>query len=131
MSTITTRRDLVKAGAGFVIGATLAGGTAPVEVAAAVPRRDMATLTAWEDALADASTRGEAWGQDAKQMYLCVQLAVWQAEEMGEVALLASLQTTLGEADALHEGRFATFQSWADVAWNLPDLAPLPAEPWG
>ncbi len=131
MSTITTRRDLVKAGAGFVIGATLAGGTAPVEVAAAVPRRDMAALTAWEDALADASLRGEAWVKDMKQMHLCVQLAVWQAEEMGEVALLQSLRPVLAEAEAVHAARSATFQRWADEAWNLPDLAPLPAEPWG
>ncbi len=125
-----TRRDAIKAGAGFVVGAGIVGGAAPVEAAIAVPRRDMAALTAWEDALADAGTRGESWVEDAKQMYLCVQLAVWQAEEMGEVALLQSLRPVLAEAEALHAARSSIFQAWADEAWALPDLAPLPPEPW-
>ncbi len=127
MSTTTTRRDVVKLATGLVIGAGLAGGTAPVEAT----HPDRAALLAWEDALADAGTRGESWVKDAKQLCFCVQLAVWQAQETGALALLASLQTALAEADAIHKGRSATFQSWADVAWNLPDLAPLPSEPWG
>ncbi len=131
MSTTTTRRDLVKAGAGFVIAGALTSTAAPVEAGIAVPHRDMAALTAWEDALADASLRGEAWVKDMKQMCFCVQLAVWQAEEIGEVALLQSLRPVLAEAEALHEGRSATFQRWADEAWTLPDLAPLPPAPWG
>ncbi len=131
MTSTITRRDAIKITAGLVIGTGLIDGMPPVEAAIAVPRRDMAALTAWEDALADAGTRGESWVKEAKQMCFCVQLAVWQAEEMGEVALLQSLQTTLGEAEALHAARSATFRSWADEAWSLPDLAPLPAEPWG
>ncbi len=130
MNTIISRRDVVKIGTGVVVGAGLAGGTAPVEAAVAVPRRDMAALTAWEDALADAGTRGESWVKDAKQVGFCVQLAVWQAEAMGEVALLQSLRLVLAEAEALHAARSATFRSWVDQAWSLPDLAPLPAEPW-
>ncbi|MDP9358638.1 MAG: hypothetical protein M3R02_25830 [Chloroflexota bacterium] len=122
----TTRRDAIKAGAGFVIGATLAGGTAPVEAT----QPDRAALFAWEGATTAADARGLAWVKEAKQMHICVQLAVWQAEEIGEVALLESLRSVLAGAEALHEGRAATFQRWADQAWNLPDLAPLPAEPW-
>ncbi len=125
-----TRRDAIKTGAGLVIGAGLAGGAAPVAATAAVPHRDMAALTTWEDALADASMRGEAWVKQAWILRSFVQGAVLQAEETGEPALLASLQTTLAKADVLHAQRSATFQRWADVAWNLPDLAPLPAEPW-
>ncbi len=131
MNTTATRRDVVKIATGLVIGAALAGGTAPLEVVGAVPRRDMAALTAWEDALADAGTRGESWVKEAKQMCFCVQLAVWQAEEMGEVALLESLRSVLAEAEALHAARSSSFQAWADEAWALPDLAPLPADPWG
>ncbi|MDP9356470.1 MAG: hypothetical protein M3R02_14525 [Chloroflexota bacterium] len=131
MTSTITRRDAIKITAGLVIGTGLIDGMPPVEAAIAVPRRDMAALTAWEDALADASLRGEAWVKDMKQMHLCVQLAVWQAEEMGEGALLQSLRPVLAEAEAVHAARSATFQRWADEAWNLPDLAPLPAEPWG
>ncbi len=128
MSTLT-RRDAIKTGAGFMIGATLAGGTAPVE-AAPVATSDFSAIVAWEQALQAADARGLAWVADAKQLAFCVQLAVWQAQETGAPALLASLQTTLREAEALHEGRSAMFQRWSDVAWALPDLAPLPAEPW-
>ncbi len=130
MNTVATRRDVVKLATGLVIGATLAGGTAPGEAVGAAPRRDMAALTAWEDALADAGTRGESWVKQAWMLRSFVEVAVWQAEETGGPALLASLRTALAEADALHAQRSAMFQSWADQAWSLPDLAPLPAEPW-
>ncbi len=113
-----------------MIGAGIVGGTVPVEPAVAVPRRDMAAILAWEDALADASTRGESWVKQAWMLRSFVQGAVWQAEETGAPALLASLRTALAEADGLHAQRSAMFQSWADQAWSLPDLAPLPAEPW-
>ncbi len=128
-----TRRDLVKSGAAAALGVTLApttSTTANASVASPSPRPDFAAVLRWEEALQAADARGLAWVEDAKQMYLCVQLAVWQAEEIGEVALLESLRSVLAGAEALHEGRAATFQRWADQAWNLPDLAPLPAEPW-
>ncbi len=130
MDTITSRRDVVKIATGVVVGAGLVGSMAPVEATAAVLRRDMAALTTWEDTLADASMRGESWVKQAWILRSFVQGAVLQAEETGDPALLASLQTTLAKADVLHAQRSATFQRWADVAWNLPDLAPLPAEPW-
>ncbi len=130
MDTIT-RRDAIKAGAGFVIGAGLVGGTAPVEVAAAVPRRDMATLTAWEDALRDADQRGATWANEARILRDLIQVAIWQAEEAGTPGLAAPLAALMAEAESVHAARSATFQRWAAVAWDLPDLAPLPPEPWG
>ncbi len=96
-----------------------------------LPRPDFAAVLRWEEALADAGTRGEAWVKEAKQLCFCIQLAVWQAQEIGEAALLESLRSVLVEAEALHAARSSTFQAWADEAWALPDLAPLPAEPWG
>ncbi len=130
MTTSINRRDLVKQGAAVVIGAGLAGGTVETGAAGQRSREAFERVLVWEDALADAGMRGESWVKDTKQMYFCVQLAVWQAEAIGEVALLQSLRPVLAEADALHEGRSVTFQRWADQAWSLPDLAPLPAEPW-
>ncbi len=126
MSTTPTRRDVVKLATGLVIGTGLAGGTAPVEAT----HPDRAALLAWEDALADAGTRGESWVKEAETLAFCVQLAVWQAEEMEAVALLESLRPALAETEAIQTERSATFQRWADEAWNLPDLAPLPTEPW-
>ncbi len=91
---------------------------------------EMAAITRWEDALADAGTRGESWVKQAWMLRSFVEVAAWQAEEAGEPSLLASLRTALAEADALHAQRLTTFQRWADAAWSLPDLAPLPPEPW-
>ncbi len=92
---------------------------------------EMAALTVWEDALADASIRGQAWVQEGRHLYCFVLFALQQSEAAGASALLDSLRPALAEAEALQTERSATFQRWADVAWNLPDLAPLPPEPWG
>ncbi len=116
----------------------IAGGLATVaaiptegaRAAGASPRPDFAAVAAWEDATSAAAARGEAWVKDAKQLGFCVQLAVWQAEEAGAVALLPSLRAALAEAEALHAARSSTFQAWADAAWSLPELSPWPAEPW-
>ncbi len=130
MNITTSRRDVVKLATGFVIGAGLAGGTAPVEAVGAVPRQDMAALTAWEDVLADASIRGQAWVQEGRYLYCFVLFALQQAEAAGASVLLDSLRPALAEAEAIHEARSTIFQAWADAAWALPDLAPLPPEPW-
>ncbi len=134
MSTMTvSRRDVVKQGAAAVIGATLATATSTTAHTSAVsapPRPDFAAVLRWEEALAAAGTRGESWVKQAWMLRSFVEVAAWQAEETGAPALLASLRTALAEADGLHAQRSVTFQSWAGVAWNLPDLAPLPAEPW-
>ncbi len=122
-----TRRDAIKTGAGLVIGAGLTGGATPVEAA----HSDRAALLAWEKAITDASTRGEAWVQEARHLYCFVLFALQRAEAAGVPTLLESLRPALAEAEAIQTERSATFWIWADEAWNLPDLAPLPAEPWG
>ncbi len=127
MSVTTTRRDLVKAGAGFVIGAGIVGGAAPVEAV----HSDRAALLAWENAITDASTRGEAWVQEARHLYCFVLFALQQAEAAAESVLLESLWPALTQAEALQMERLATFQAWADEAWALPELVPWPPEPWG
>ncbi len=130
MNITTSRRDVVKLATGLVIGAGLAGGAAPVAATAAVLRRDMAALTAWEDALADADTRGEAWVQEARHLYCFVLFALQQAEAAGASVLQESLRPALAEAEAIQTERSAIFRAWADEAWSLPDLAPWPPEPW-
>ncbi len=92
---------------------------------------DRAALLAWENAITDASTRGEAWVQEARHLYCFVLFALQRAEAAGVPTLLESLRPALAEAEALQTERSATFRAWADEAWNLPDLAPLPAAPWG
>ncbi|MDP9353909.1 MAG: hypothetical protein M3R02_01245 [Chloroflexota bacterium] len=130
MTTSINRRNLVKQGAAVVIGAGLAGGTVETDAAGQQSREAFERVLAWEDALAAAGTRGESWVKQAWILRSFVQGAVWQAEETGEPALLASLRTALAEADGLHAQRSATFQRWANEAWGLPDLAPLPPMPW-
>ncbi len=127
MSVTTSRRDLVKAGAGFVIGAGIVGGAAPVEAV----HSDRAALLAWENAITDASTRGEAWVQEARHLYCFVLFALQQAEAAGASVLLESLRPALAETETIQTERSAIFRAWADEAWSLPDLAPWPAEPWG
>ncbi len=127
MTSTITRRDAIKVGAGFVIGAGLAGGAAPVEAA----HSDRAALLAWENAITDASTRGEAWVQEARHLYCFVLFALQQAEAAAASVLLESLRPALAEAEAIQTERLATFQAWADEAWALPELAPWPPEPWG
>ncbi len=131
MTTSINRRDLVKQGAAVVIGAGLAGGTAPVEATAAVPRRDMAAVFAWEDALRDADQRGATWADEARILRDVIQVATWQTEEAGTPGLAAPLAALMAEAEVIYAARSPIFQAWADEAWALPDLAPLPAEPWG
>ncbi len=126
MTSTVTRRDAIKAGAGFVIGAGLVGGAGSVEAA----HSDRAALLAWENAITDASTRGEAWVREARHLYCFVLFALQQAEAAAESVLLESLRPALAEVEAIQTERLATFQAWADEAWALPELAPWPPEPW-
>ncbi len=129
--TTATRRDLVKAGAGLVIAGALASTAAPVEATAAVPRRDMGAVFAWEDALRDADQRGATWANEARILRDVIKFALWQTEEAGTPGLAAPLAALMAEAEAIHADRRAAFDAWANEAWGLPDLAPLPPLPWG
>ncbi|MDP9471598.1 MAG: hypothetical protein M3Q71_13185 [Chloroflexota bacterium] len=130
MSTTATRRDLVKAGAGFVIGATLTSGTAPAEVAAAVPRRDMGAVFAWERALQAADDEGAAWVGQARILKAFLITAAAQAEDVGLPAVAASLRPQIAEADKIYQERAELFADWGFQAWALPDLGLLPPMPW-
>ncbi len=132
MSVTTTRRDLVKAGAGFVIGAGLAGGTAPVETGAAGQRSREAfeRVLAWEDALAAADKQGAAWVDQVRILKVFLTTAAAQAEEAGLPAVAASLRPQIAETDKIHQEREEAFADWAYQAWILPDLGLMPPRPW-
>ncbi len=130
MSMTTTRRDLVKAGAGLVIGATLAGGAAPVEATAAVPRRDMAAILRWEQALQAADDEGAAWVGQARILKVFLITAAAQAEDVGLPAVAASLRPQIAEADKTYQEREELFAAWGYQAWSLPDLGLVPPMPW-
>ncbi len=130
MNTTTTRRDVVKFATGFVIGATLAGGTAPVEATAAVPRRDMAAIFTWERALQAADDEGARWVEQARILKVFLITAAAQAEDVGLPAVAASLRPQIAEADKTYQEREELFAEWGYQAWALPDLGLLPPMPW-
>ncbi len=125
-----TRRDAIKTGAGLVIGATLAGGTAPVEATAAVPRRDMAAIFAWERALQAADDEGARWVEQARILKVFLITAAAQAEDVGLPAVAASLRPQIAEADKTYQEREELFAAWGCQAWSLPDLGLMPPRPW-
>ncbi|MDP9471131.1 MAG: hypothetical protein M3Q71_10770 [Chloroflexota bacterium] len=130
MHTTTTRRDVVKLATGLVVGATLAGGTVPVEAAVAVPRRDMAAIFTWERALQAADDEGARWVGQVHILRAFLTAATDQAEQAGLPSMAASLRPLLAELDEIHQVREEAFADWAYQAWALPDLGLLPPMPW-
>ncbi len=130
MTFTTSRRDVVKLATGLVIGAGLAGGTAPVEVAAAVPRRDMAAIFTWERALQAADDEGARWVRQVHILRAFLTAATDQAEQAGLPSVAASLHPLLAELDEIHQARGELFADWAFAAWAMPDLGMIPPRPW-
>ncbi len=130
MSTTTTRRDLVKAGAGFVIAGALTNTAAETGAASPSPRPDMAAIVAWERALQAADDEGARWVGQAHILRAFLVAATDQAEQAGLPSVAASLRPQIAELDEIHQAREEAFASWAFAAWALPDLGMIPPRPW-
>ncbi len=130
MNTITSRRDVVKAGAGFVIAGALASTTANASVASPSPRPDFAAVLRWERALQAADDEGARWVEQARILKVFLITAAAQAEDVGLPAVAASLRPQIAEADKTYQEREELFAAWGFQAWSVPDLGLMPPRPW-
>ncbi len=130
MSTTATRRDLVKAGAGFVIGATLASTTTNASAVSAPPRPDFAAVLRWEEALAAADKQGERWVEEVHILRCLLTVAANLAEETGIPAIADPLRAMVADVEAVHAEREEEYAAWGAQAWYAPDLGLLPPMPW-
>ncbi len=130
MTSTITRRDAIKAGAGFVIAGALTSTTANASAASSSPRPDFATILRWERALQAADDEGAAWVGEVHILKAFLITAVAQAEDVGLPAVAASLRPQIAEADKTYQERAELFADWSFQAWALPDLGLLPPLPW-
>ncbi len=128
--TLITRRDVIKAGAGLVIGAGLAAGTVETGGAGQRSREAFERVLAWEDALAAADKQGAAWVGQVHILRAFLTAATDQAEQAGLPSVAASLRPQIAELDEIHQVREEAFAHWAFAAWALPDLGLIPPRPW-
>lgn len=126
-----TRRDAIKAGAGIVLGATLTSKAGDVNAAGHSARSNTTAIFAWREVRKAADERGMRWVEQASLQWISLGVQVEQAVRADLPAMVGPLREQLVEAEVMYRDRKDVLDRWEYHAWNLPDLAPLPAEPWG